>query len=140
MKKLLMAVVVLGLLGLPMIYSTAKGYTTWFWRNYHAQIFVDGKPVSGYVHQSNQVLIVTWGDLAERRSYWITLTDPATARLCASWSAPSVVIFAVGDVTDPCLINRVTSETPDAPCGPVQIQGNTLELHTTNNKIIKITR
>jgi hypothetical protein len=90
---------------LAVLYSTAKGYTSWYWRNSHAVVLVDGRQVSGYVHRSVRKIILTRRDLAKPRSYWIDTTPPSTARphYCGSWSAPNFFVFVVGDLNMPCM-------------------------------------
>jgi hypothetical protein len=93
MRILLVCATVIGFLILAVIYSTAKGYTAWYWRNPHAQIFVNGHRVSGYVHQSKYGLIITRGDLRQRRSYIVSFLDNGAANLtdCSPWTAPSLL-------------------------------------------------
>jgi hypothetical protein len=145
MKNLLIAcAILLGFLALPVIYSTAKGYTVWFWRNPHAQILVNGQRVAGYVHHSKHVMIVTRGDLAARRSYWVDVTRPtALPNDCGAWSAPDFFVFAVGDINMPCLGLlgvETTSETPGAPDwnGPHTSSSTKIEFRTTDGKTIRV--
>jgi hypothetical protein len=143
MKRFLLAssILIALLIGVPIAYSTMKGYTTWFWRDFHAQVFVDGHQVPGYVHRSGRQIIVTLHDLTEPRSYWIELKDPSTAipRFCGTWSAPSFFVFSIGDVNLPCLGllgDESTSETPEAPDWSIpptkngaQIEFRTIDFH-----------
>src|ERR1041385_976041 len=119
MRILLICAAVIGLLSLPVIYSTAKGYTVWYWRNPHAQIFVNGHPVSGYVHQAKHGLIITRGDLPRRRSYLISFLDNGFISLidCSPWTAPDSFVFAKGDLNPPCLTDHTNSETPEGRWG-----------------------
>jgi len=142
--KILMIVcaVLVGFLVFPVIYSTAKGYTVWYWRDPHAQIFVDGHRVSGYVHQARDGLIVTRGDLPHRRSYIISFLDNGSITLtdCSPWIAPASFVFVIRDLDPPCFTNRTNSETPEGRWGPVQMHGDVLEFQTTNNKVIRLIR
>jgi len=92
MKNLVIVCDVLaGFLALPVIYSTAKGYTVWYLRNPHAQIFVDHHSVSGSVHQAKHGLIITRGDLPRRHSYIVSFLDNGSTNLtdCSPWTAPA---------------------------------------------------
>jgi hypothetical protein len=134
---------IIGLLALPVIYSTVKGYTTWFWRNPHAQVFVNGQRVPGYVHQSKHVIIVTRGDLAKRHSYWFGLNaqSTTTSSYCGSWSAPDVFIFAVGDVDPPCfMIQEAAYEVLESPqpAVPIVRDGTKIEFYTNDRKLIRV--
>jgi hypothetical protein len=146
MKTLLvLCAAVIVFLALPAIYSTVKGYTIWFWLNPQAQIFVDGQRVSGYLHKSGKVAIVTRLDLSSPRSYWIGLTGQSTATpaYCGSWSAPDFFVFAVGDVNMPCMGLKgieANSETPDAPdrCSSHISNSTKIEFRTIDGKSIKV--
>ena len=139
---MIICAVLIGFLALPMIYSTAKGYTVWYWRNPHAQIFVDGHRVSGYVHQSKHGLVITRGDLPQRHSYIVSFLDSGAANLtdCSPWAAPAFFVFVIRDLDPPCLINQTNSETPEGPWGPVRIDGTRVEFQTTDNKVIRVIR
>jgi hypothetical protein len=146
MKTLLvLCAAVIGFLALPAIYSTVKGYTLWFWLNPKAQIFVDGQRVSGYLHKSGKVAIVTRLDLSRPRSYWIGLAGQSTATpaYCGSWSAPDFFVFAVGDVNMPCMGLKgieANSETPDAPdrCSSHINNSTKIEFRTINGNSIRV--
>jgi hypothetical protein len=145
MKNLLLICAALvGFLAIPVIYSTAKGYTVWFWRNPQAQIFVDGQRVSGYLHTSGNVAIVTRLDLSSPRSYWIGLgQSTGTPAYCGSWFAPRFFVFAVGDVNMPCMGlkgREANSETPDAPdwCMSHINNSTKIEFRTINGKSIRV--
>jgi hypothetical protein len=139
---LLFGAAILGILAVPILYSTLKGYTVWYWRNPHAHILVNGQPVPGYVHESKNDLFVTRGDLPQHHSYLIRLTDQTkgTSHDCGDWSASSFFVFVIGHVDPPCFMNVVSSETPEASVGPVRIHGATLEFQTTNGNVITVNR
>ena len=142
MKNLMIfAAALAGFLALPAIYSTAKGYTVWYWRNPHAQIFVDRQRVSGYVHQAKHGLIITRSDLPHRRSYIVSFLDNGVTVVdCSPWTAPAFFVFVIRDLDPPCLTNQTNSETPDGPWGGIRMHGDVLEFQTTNNRVIRIIR
>ena len=112
---LFLAAAIVGFLIFAVVYSTAKGYIVWYWRNPHIRIFVDGRRVSGYVHESRHGLIVTRGDLPKRHSYIVSFLDAGTVNLtdCSPWTASASFVFVIQDVNPPCLANRTNSETPE---------------------------
>jgi hypothetical protein len=139
---LLICAAIIGFVAIPVIYSTVKGYTTWFWRNPHAQVFVNGQRVSGYVHASKHVIIVTRGDLADRHSYWFRLDGQSktVSNYCGSWSAPDFFVFAVGDVNPPCFMIRETAydvEENLQPAVPITISATKIEFYTRAGKLIR---
>jgi hypothetical protein len=134
---------IIGFLALPVIYSTVKGYTTWFWRDPHAQLFVNGQRVPGYVHQSKHVIIVTRSDLAKRHSYWFGLDGQSTAlsNYCGSWSAPDFFVFVMGDVNPPCFMIREIAydiEESPQPGVPIVRHGRMIEFYTNDRKLIRV--
>jgi hypothetical protein len=142
---LLCGAAILGILAVPILYSTLKGYTRWYWRAPGGQIFVDGNRVSGYVHASKSVVIVTRRDMARSHSYLIALGDRSRGVLlgCGDWSAPRFVVFPVGHVNPPCLMalgDETAHSSPHAPGGPLRITGTTLEFHTQDGKRITVNR
>lgn len=140
MRRLLICALIVGFLALPVIYSTAKGYTVWYWRSPHMQIFVNGRRVPGYVHESKHGLIITRGDLLKRRSYIVSFLDNGDVSLldCSPWTASDLPVVVIRDVNPPCLTNLTNSETPEGPWGPVRMHRRALEFATTNNNVIRI--
>src|SRR5579859_761328 len=140
---LLICAGIIGFLALPVIYSTVKGYTTWFWRDPHGQVFVNGQRVLGYVHQSKRVIIVTRSDLEKRHSYWFGLDEHSAtiSNYCGSWSAPDFFVFAVGDVNPPCFMIREIAydvEESPQPAVPIVRSGTKLEFYTNDRKLIRV--
>jgi hypothetical protein len=134
---------IIGFVAVPVIYSTMKGYTTWFWRNPHAQVFVNGQRVPGYVHQSKHVIIVTQDDLDKRHSYWFGLTGQSTtiSNYCGSWSAPDFFVFVVGDAAPPCfMIQEAAYDAPEStqPTVPIIRDGTTIQFYTNDRKLIRV--
>lgn len=144
-KALIVFAVAIGTLSIPFAYSTLHGYTRWYWRNHHSKILVDGRPVSGYVHESKRKIIVTRRETPKPHSYLIVLGDQYTAtRLdCGDWFAPPFFVFPIGDVNPPCLStigDEAAYNEPDAPVGPITIKGTVLEFHTKDGKLVTVNR
>jgi hypothetical protein len=142
---LLICAAIMGFVAVSVIYSTVKGYTTWFWRNPHAQVFVNGQRVSGYVHQSKHVVIVTWHGTQRPHSYEIGLRDQSQNLLldCGEWAAPRFFVFALGHVNPPCLAtigDESAYAAPGAAAGPVQRDGKSFEFRTRDGKLIRVLR
>lgn len=133
----------IGFVAVLFTYSTVKGYTTWFWRNSHGQVLMNGQRVPGYVHQSKHVIIVTRRDTQPPHSYFIVLRGQSQSLLldCGEWAAPRVFLFALGHVNHPC-ISGIGDEpecaAPDAPGGPLQQDPGKLEFRTRGGKVIRV--
>jgi hypothetical protein len=143
---LLICAGIIGFLALPVIYSTVKGYTTWYWRDSHAEILVDGLRVPGYLHESSKRLILTRRDTAKPHSYLLISNDrSATALDCGDWHPPSFFIIPIGDI-NPCTGSDILGETfvyysaPEAPMGRVKIEGANLEFRTRDGKLVRVLR
>ena len=140
---LLFGAAILGILAVAILYSTLHGYTTWYWKDTRAQLLVDGNRVSGYVHASRQVLIVTRRDTPKPHSYFIALGSKRVLLDCGDWSAPRFFVFPIGHVNPPCLMalgDETAHNSPYAPDGPLKITGTTLEFHTKDGKRIAVNR
>jgi len=140
---LLICVAIVGFLAVPVVYSSAKGYTTWFWRDPHGQVFVNGQRVPGYVHQSKHVIIVTRTDLAKRHSYWFGLDEQSAtiSNYCGSWSAPDFFVFVMGDTNPPCFMIREIAydvEESPQPAVPIVRSGAKIEFYTNDRKLIRV--
>lgn len=140
---LIICAAIIGFVAIPVIYSTVKGYTTWFWRNPRAQVFVNGQRVSGYVHKSKDVIIVTRADLAKRHSYWFRLNGQSTAlsNYCGSWSAPDFFVFVMGDTNPPCFMIQEAAydvEESPQPAVPILCDGAKIEFYTNDRKSIRV--
>src|SRR5579871_2884903 len=94
--------VIVGICVLSICYETANGYTHWYWRDFHASILVDGKPVRGSIHRSKIAIIITRRDVPNSHSYMIPTKDAKSDILdCGDWAAPSFFVFGIGHVNPP---------------------------------------
>jgi hypothetical protein len=143
---LIFCVAVLAFLAIAMTYSTATGYTQWFFRDFSAQVLVDSHPVQGYVHihKSKKFLFVTRRDTKRPHSYAIERTKAGAYRVddCGDWAATPFLVFAVGHVNPPCFFvsGESANEQPDAPASSVSVNGPALEFRTTDGKLVSVVR
>jgi hypothetical protein len=98
--------VFLVLVVLPGIYSTAMGYTVWFFKISSPVITVDGKQTKGWLHKARdgRVLFFTRKDADRPETYDLVFTDSGNAYVlsCGTWTAPRLPVLPVGDVNPPC--------------------------------------
>lgn len=91
---------------LPGIYSTARGYTVWFFRVSNPVITVDGKQTKGWLHKAHngRVMFFTRNDGDRPETYDLVFTDNGNGYVlsCGRWIAPRLPVFPVGDVNPPC--------------------------------------
>ena len=133
-------------IGVALIYSTLHGQTKWFWRNSHAEVFVDGHRVPGCLHQSSEAVILTRRDTAKPHSYLVALNgQSAFVTDCRDWHASSFFVFPMGHTNPPCFPGDVIGEGfdntgPESPAGPAKLANSSLEFHTNNGKLIRVSR
>jgi hypothetical protein len=117
-KGICVTLLVLALLiTVPITYSTAHGYTNW-WFRYGGNVAVDGDR-NGYLHtnSSRTAVIVTRTDSKMRQSYLVQVSGSKSLIYCGDWQAPQFPIFPIGDVNPPCLgfLNDPVSPEADRP-------------------------
>jgi hypothetical protein len=146
MKSFLIScVVVLGILAIPIAYSTLHGYTRWYWRDSQAEVFVDGSKTHGYVHESKRTLIITRCDEAKSHSYLVVLPNGSKPNVlyCGDWTAPAFFVFPINHVNPPCTpmaFDDSVLERPETPGSPLRVDGTMLELVTKDGKLIRVVR
>ena len=118
----ILAVLLLGPLGTLIVYSALDPYFTWYFRDFHSQIIVDGKPSQGRVHRdhSGGSLFVTRTDVHEAMTYMIIIAPETRGHVwsCGDWVAPRFPIFGIGDVNPPCWIFSNPSDAKPEPVHP----------------------
>lgn len=112
MKRHVRAIIAVGagafliLVVLPGIYSTARGYTVWFFRLSNPIITVDGRQAKGWLHKTHdgRVMFFTRNDGDRPETYDLVFTDNGNGYVlsCGRWIAPRLPVFPVGDVNPPC--------------------------------------
>ncbi len=119
MKKVAIGLALAGLIlvVIPMAYSTAKGYMTWWFTVPGAKVSMAGSPIDAWVHrgQTWQDILVTLQEGENRVSYhWILGEDRVNGHCPA---APAFPIFAEGDLMDPDCFSPLPEGTvvPEPP-------------------------
>lgn len=135
-------VVLVLLLALPVTYSTAKGYTTW-WFSSKATVRINGAS-NGYLHRnwSGRAWIVTRTDLQPRQSYLVSLYGSKHVIDCGDWHAPRLPIYPFGDVNPPCLGLLTDSEIQRADLphsSTLSVEPNMIEFTTMSGKNVSVT-
>ena len=91
---------------LPGIYSTAKGYTVWFFQIPSPVLTVDGKQTKGWLHKARDGRVVFFirNDADRPETYDLVFTNSGNAYVmsCGTWTAPRLPVFPVGEVNPPC--------------------------------------
>ena len=91
---------------MALAYSTAKGYTSWFFRVWHPHITVNGIPSEGWLHRNrdgNGIFLTEHG--SDRSvTYDLIFTDGGNGHVlnCGAWVAPRWPAIPIGDVNPPC--------------------------------------
>jgi hypothetical protein len=105
------------LLAVSVTYSTARGYTQW-WFMLGGHVAIDGVR-SGYLHTnwSRSAVMITRTDSKRRQSYLIRISGEEFSQsmiYCADWHAPRLPAFPIGDVNPPCMGVIDDPDPPDA--------------------------
>ena len=122
MKKLLQIIGWLFAIGVvllvgAMLYSTAKGYMTWYFR-VDGQVMVDGHKTGGYMHANTQktILLVTRTDGVKLETYLVSIEHGKGIISCGGWHPIRFLPTPVGDLNPPCSGFSVEPErVADAP-------------------------
>jgi hypothetical protein len=110
-------------------YSTAKGYTAWFFRVWHPVIRVDGICSDGWLHKTRNGKVIFFTEHSSRRSvtYELVLTDSGNGHVlnCGAWVAPRWPTIPIGDVNTPCAFEGYAGQ--DLTGGPNSVSFSTLD-------------
>src|SRR5262249_11698670 len=134
---LLFAVLLLGASSL--LYSTMRGYTSWFFR-VNGTVTVDGRQTSGYLHANSQhtFLLVTRSDESEPETYLIPVDLQTTVSDCGKWHPIRFFPMPIGDLNPPCSVFTDPSQIRDAPIQSTLIRRrNSVEFSTSSGKKIR---
>ena len=89
-------------------YTTAKGYTHWFFAVQKAQITVDGKRAEGWLHifkgSTGTEMFLTRKGTRKSESYqiWLPTDGKGWVSDCGDWIAPRFWFFPVNHQEHPC--------------------------------------
>jgi hypothetical protein len=143
MKRLLrilgcLLTVGIAIIAVPMVYSTAKGYATWYFR-VNGLVTVDGHKTTGYLHANlkRTVLLLTRTDGKRAETYLVYLPG-MTMVDCGDWNPPRFFPSMVSDVNPPCspIANPATNLDPPLSGSAITRQ-RSIELSTASGKHVK---
>ena len=88
-----------------LLYSTVKGYTTWYLR-VDGVVSVDGRKTTGYLHADPQrsVLLITRTDGIRKETYLVPVADHAKIMDCGDWNPVRFLPMPLGDLSLPCSV------------------------------------
>ena len=93
---------------MALAYSTAKGYTSWFFRVRHAVVTVNGTRSEGWLHRTRDgnVMFLTEHSSGRSATYDLVFTDSGNGYglSCGTWVAPRWPAIPVGDLNPPCFL------------------------------------
>jgi len=128
------------LLAGAMWYSTAKGYTTWYFR-VSGQVTVDGHNTSGYLHANTErtLLLLTRTDEAKPETYLISLVHRKLIFDCGGWHPIRFFPMPIGDLNPPCSFFTVDpAKVVDAPVSATLVLSRrSVEFSTASGKKVK---
>jgi hypothetical protein len=128
-------------LGTPAsIYSTAHGYTAWYYMLPTARLIVDGNDNSGYVHladagASGRDVVVTVRQRWKGETFWIVLPTNHKATVSAGRTAPRFPLFSMS-----CLLPSIhLGDEPSAkpPERDVTAGSNFVEFRAGDGKRVR---
>ena len=104
----LIAISLFAVAAVALAYSTAKGYTSWFFRVRHPVITVNGIRSEGWLHRTrdgNGIFLTEHGS-GRRVTYDLVFTESGSRYVfsCGTWVAPRWPAIPVGDLNPPCLV------------------------------------
>jgi len=98
------------------VYSTAKGYTIWFFR-VSGSVTVDGHKTSGYMHANTKrmALLITRTDEGRPETYLVPLQGSHWIADCGNWHPIRFLPVPIGDLNPPCSGYDTPVGARDAP-------------------------
>lgn len=121
------------------VYSTAKGHLTWFFR-VNGAVTVNGESTSGYMHANTKrtVLLVTRTDNETPETYLVPLQDSGWIVDCGKWHPFRFLPVPIRDVNPPCSGYDTPTGVRDAPNSFAAITSRrSVEFTTASGKRIK---
>lgn len=132
----LIAISVLAFAFMALAYSTAKGYTSWFFRVRHPVITVDGIRSEGWLHKTRNGDTFFFTEHSQGRSVTYDLVFTASGNRyvfsCGAWVAPRWPAIPVGDVNPPCFFLGYAGRTLTKAANSVAfttLDGRKLQAH-----------
>jgi hypothetical protein len=136
--RLFLALAVLFVIGL--VYSTAKGYMTWYFR-VDGVVTIDGRATGGYLHANTQktILLLTRTDEKTPETYFVPLNKGTTVFDCGDWQPVRFLPIPIGDLNTRCpAIAANPPENLDAAADSTLVRtARSIEFVTTSGKKVK---
>lgn len=121
-------------------YSTAKGYTRWYFR-VDGLVTIDGRQSSGYLHANTQktILLLTRTDEKRPETYLIPLGEEKTVLDCGDWHPVRLLPFPVGHFNPPCSVLSVSpADILDGPVSATLVRaGRSIQFTTASGRKVK---
>jgi len=131
---------IITLLAGAILYSTVKGYTTWYFR-VNGQVTVDGRGTSGYMHVNTQrtLLLITRTDGTEPETYLVSIVGLMRISDCGEWHPIRFLPVPIGHLNQPCSVFTADpTKVADAPVSATLAGGGgSIEFSTVSGKHVK---
>jgi hypothetical protein len=128
------------LFAVAVVYSTMKGYMTWYFR-VDGQVAVDGKKTSGYMHANTEqtVLLITRTDSKRLETYLVSAKEGPPIMDCGGWHPVRFLPFPVGRAGPPCAaVAADPTKVADAPVVAGHVRSRrSIEFSTASGKRVK---
>ena len=102
----LIAICFFVLAAMALAYSTATGYTSWFFRVRHPVITVNGIRSEGWLHRTRNGNVIFFTEHSPSRAvtYELVFADSGNGHVfsCGAWVAPRWPTIPMGDLNPPC--------------------------------------
>ena len=121
------------------VYSTARGYTTWYFR-VNGRVMVDEHQTTGYMHANTQqtILLITRTDGPRKETYLVPIGKSRTIFDCGDWHPVRFLPFAVGGVSQTCSPFTDPATVVDAPIDKTLVrERRSVEFSTASGKKIR---
>lgn len=117
------------LAAMALAYSTAKGYTSWFFRVRHPVIMINGVRSEGWLHRTRDgnAIFFTEHNSVRSVTYDLAFDDSGNGDVfnCGTWVAPRWPTIPIGDLNPPCFFLGYAGQ--DLTRGPNSVSFSTLD-------------
>ena len=119
------------------VYSTARGYMTWYFR-VNGSVTVNGEK-AGYLHANTQrtVLLITRTDGSRPETYLVPIASSKSILDCGHWRPVRFLPIAIGDLNPPCWFSDPKA-VMDAPVASTLVSSRrSVAFSTVSGKKVK---
>ena len=126
------------LIAIGVVYSTARGYSTWVF-HVNGTVIVNGQKTDGYLHTNRKrtFLFVTRTDEGRPETYLVPLQGSDWIVDCGTWHPIRFLPVPIGDLNPPCSEYDVPTGVRDAPTSTLTKSRRSVEFSTVSGKKIK---